>query len=72
VEKWKSPVLLIHGDDDRNVEFYQTVNLVRRPRANGVYFEELIYPDGIHDFLRRQDWLRAYHAAAEFFDKHLK
>jgi dipeptidyl aminopeptidase/acylaminoacyl peptidase len=72
VDKWKSPVLLIHGDDDRNVEFSQTVNLVRRLRANGVYFEELIYPDEIHDFLRHQDWLRAYHASAEFFDKHLK
>jgi dipeptidyl aminopeptidase/acylaminoacyl peptidase len=72
VEKWKSPVLLIHGDDDRNVEFSQTVNLVRRLRANGVYFEELIYPDEIHDFLRHQDWLRAYHAGADFFDKHLK
>jgi dipeptidyl aminopeptidase/acylaminoacyl peptidase len=72
VDKWKSPVLLIHGDDDRNVEFSQTVNLVRRLRANSVYFEELIYPDEIHDFLRHQDWLRAYHASAEFFDKHLK
>jgi dipeptidyl aminopeptidase/acylaminoacyl peptidase len=72
VDKWKSPVLLIHGDDDRNVEFAQTVNLVRRLRSNGVYFEELIFPDEIHDFLRHQDWLRAYHAGAEFFDKHLK
>jgi dipeptidyl aminopeptidase/acylaminoacyl peptidase len=72
VDKWKSPVLLIHGDDDRNVEFAQTVNLVRRLRANGVYFEELIFPDEIHDFLRHQDWLRGYHAGAEFFDKHLK
>ena len=72
VDKWKSPVLLIHGDDDRNVEFSQTVNLVRRLRANGVYFEELIFPDEIHDFLRHQDWLRAYHAGSDFFDKHLK
>ncbi|HMJ25464.1 MAG TPA: prolyl oligopeptidase family serine peptidase [Pyrinomonadaceae bacterium] len=72
VDKWKSPVLLIHGDDDRNVEFAQTVNLVRRLRANGVYFEELIFPDEIHDFLRHQDWLRAYHAGSDFFDKHLK
>ena len=72
VDKWKSPVLLIHGDDDRNVEFAQTVNLVRRLRTNGVYFEELIFPDEIHDFLRHQDWLRAYHAGADFFDKHLK
>jgi dipeptidyl aminopeptidase/acylaminoacyl peptidase len=72
VDKWRSPVLLIHGDDDRNVEFAQTVNLVRRLRANGVSFEELIFPDEIHDFLRHRDWLRAYHAGAEFFDKHLK
>ena len=72
VDKWKSPVLLIHGDDDRNVEFSQTVNLVRRLRANNVEFEQLIFPDEIHDFLRHQDWLRAYHAGAEFFDKHLK
>jgi dipeptidyl aminopeptidase/acylaminoacyl peptidase len=72
VDKWKSPVLLIHGDDDRNVEFSQTVNLVRRLRANGVYFEQLIFPDEIHDLLRHQDWVRAYHAGAEFFDKHLK
>jgi dipeptidyl aminopeptidase/acylaminoacyl peptidase len=72
VDKWKSPVLLIHGDDDRNVEFFQTVSLVRRLRSNGVYFEQLIFPDEIHDFLRHQDWVRAYHASAEFFDKHLK
>ena len=72
VDKWKSPVLLIHGDDDRNVEFSQTTNLVRLLRKNGVYFEELIYPDEIHDFLRHQNWVRAYHATAEFFDKHLK
>jgi len=72
VDKWKSPVLLIHGDDDRNVEFSQTVNLVRRLRANGVYFEQLIFPDEIHDFLRHQDWVHAYHASADFFNKHLK
>jgi dipeptidyl aminopeptidase/acylaminoacyl peptidase len=72
VDKWKSPVLLIHGDDDRNVEFSQTVNLVRRLRANGVEFEQIIYPDEIHALLIHQHWLRAYHAAADFFDKHLK
>jgi dipeptidyl aminopeptidase/acylaminoacyl peptidase len=72
VDKWKSPVLLIHGDDDRNVEFAQTVNLVRLLRKNNVYFEELIFPDEIHDLLLHKDWVRAYHASADFFDKHLK
>ncbi len=72
VDKWKSPVLLIHGDDDRNVEFAQTVNLVRLLRKNGVPFEEIIYPDEIHDLLLHKDWVRSYHAGADFFDKHLK
>jgi dipeptidyl aminopeptidase/acylaminoacyl peptidase len=72
VNKWKSPVLLIHGDDDRNVAFSQTVMLVRRLRDQGVEFEQLIFPDEIHDFLRHQDWLRAYHAGADFFDRKLK
>jgi dipeptidyl aminopeptidase/acylaminoacyl peptidase len=72
VDKWKSPVLLIHGDDDRNVDFAQTVNLVRLLRKNQIYFEEIIYPDEIHDFLRHQNWLRAYRASAAFFDEHLK
>src|SRR5262249_51888120 len=36
VDTWKSPVLFIHGDDDRNVYFTQTVDLVARLRARGV------------------------------------
>jgi dipeptidyl aminopeptidase/acylaminoacyl peptidase len=72
VDKWKSPVLLIHGDDDRNVAFSQTVDLVRKLREHRVEFEELIFPDEIHDFLRHQDWLRAYHAASDFFDRKLR
>jgi dipeptidyl aminopeptidase/acylaminoacyl peptidase len=72
VDKWRSPVLLIHGDDDRNVAFSQTVDLVRKLRERGVEFEQLIFPDEIHDFLRHQTWLRVYHAAADFFDRKLK
>jgi dipeptidyl aminopeptidase/acylaminoacyl peptidase len=68
---WRSPVLLIHGDDDRNVNFRQTVELVEALRGR-VHMEQLIFPDEIHDFLRQADWLAAYHAAARFFDAQLK
>ena len=68
---WRSPVLLIHGDDDRNVNFRQTVELVQALRGR-VHVEQLIFPDEIHDFLREADWLSAYHAAARFFDAQLK
>ena len=72
VSMWKSPVLLIHGDDDRNVPFDQTVDLVQRLRKQHVGFEEIILPDEIHGFLRWQDWIRTYGATADFFDRTLK
>jgi dipeptidyl aminopeptidase/acylaminoacyl peptidase len=72
IDKWKSPVLLIHGDDDRNVEFAQTVNLVRLLRKKGVDFEQIVFPDEIHDLLRHQNWVWSYSAAGTFLDKHLK
>jgi dipeptidyl aminopeptidase/acylaminoacyl peptidase len=71
VKTWYSPVLLIHGDDDRNVNFDQTVMLVAALRAQGTYFEQLILPDEIHGFLRHGSWLRAYHATVDFFGRKL-
>ena len=72
VATWKSPVLLIHGDDDRNVAFNQTEDLAQRLRHQKVPFEQIIFPDEIHDFLLWKDWVRAYSATADFFDRNLK
>ncbi len=71
VKLWRSPVLLIHGDDDRNVPFSETVTLADALRKQGVEFEELIFPDEVHDFLMHAHWLEAYHASADFFRRHL-
>ena len=70
VDTWRSPVLFIHGDDDRNVIFTQTVDLIARLRAKNVEIEQLIFPDEVHDFLLHRSWLSAYHAASDFFDRH--
>ena len=73
VDTWKSPVLFIHGDDDRNVYFSQTVDLIARLRAKGnIDIEQLIFPDEIHDFLLHRDWLAGYQATTDFFDRKLK
>jgi dipeptidyl aminopeptidase/acylaminoacyl peptidase len=72
VEKWKSPVLLLHGDDDRNVAFSQTTDLVRRLREMKVPFELMVMPDEVHDFLLHRTWLTVYQASADFLDRHLK
>jgi dipeptidyl aminopeptidase/acylaminoacyl peptidase len=72
ISNWRSPVLLIHGDDDRNVPFNQTTDLVQRLRAQKVPFETVIFPDDIHDFLLWRHWVQAYAATADFFDRLLK
>lgn len=69
---WSSPVLFIHGDDDRNVMFGQTVDLVQRLRELGVHNEVLVFPDEVHGFLLYESWLRTYLATADFFDRFLK
>lgn len=71
IATWHSPVLLIQGDDDRNVPFSQTVSLARSLQKQGVEFEELVFPDEIHGFLLHRHWLEAYRAEAEFFNRHL-
>ncbi|MBZ5603406.1 MAG: prolyl oligopeptidase family serine peptidase [Acidobacteriia bacterium] len=72
VKTWKSPVLFIHPDDDRNVAFNQTVKLVEALREQGVDLEELIFPDEVHDFLRFEHWIIASKAADAFFDRKLR
>ena len=72
VSTWKSPVLLIHGDDDRNVPFNESVILAEALRKNNVYFEQLIFPDEVHGFLLHKNWVNAYKTSAAFFDKFLK
>jgi dipeptidyl aminopeptidase/acylaminoacyl peptidase len=66
---WRSPVLLVHGDDDRNVRFAETVDLARRLAAAGVKYEELIVPDDTHHFMRHANWVRVNRATADFFDR---
>jgi dipeptidyl aminopeptidase/acylaminoacyl peptidase len=72
VKSWRSPVLLIHGEDDRNVAFNQTVRLVEALRAQGVEFEQLVFPGEIHEFLLQESWIRAYRAAGDFLARKLK
>jgi dipeptidyl aminopeptidase/acylaminoacyl peptidase len=66
------PVLVIHGDDDRNVRFLETVALVEELRKRDVHVEQLVFPDEIHGFLLHANWLAAYRAAGDFFQRMLR
>ncbi len=71
IDGWRSPVLLLHGDDDRNVAFGQTVGLVQLLRAKGVYYELIVFPDDVHDSLLYDRWLLSFNAADNFFKRML-
>jgi dipeptidyl aminopeptidase/acylaminoacyl peptidase len=71
ITKWKSPVLLIQGDDDHNVHFFQMTDVVPRLRKHDVPFEEMVIPNEIHDFLRHASWLKADTATVDFLQRKL-
>jgi dipeptidyl aminopeptidase/acylaminoacyl peptidase len=68
IDRWRSPVLLIHGDDDRNVDFSQSLVLARELTARGIPYRELVFPNERHSFFRHQSWLETLSATAEFLD----
>jgi dipeptidyl aminopeptidase/acylaminoacyl peptidase len=72
LDTWRSPVLVITGDDDRNVNVVETVRLVEELRKRGVPVEQLIFPDDVHGFLLHRNWIESYRATADFLDRHLK
>jgi dipeptidyl aminopeptidase/acylaminoacyl peptidase len=69
IDKWKSPVLIIHGDDDRNVYFAQTIGLVQLLRAHNVYHELIVFPDDVHDSLLHSRWVYMQERMETFLDK---
>ena len=71
VDTWRSPVLLVHGDDDRNVPFLETIELVQKLREQAVEIEMLVLPDEVHGFLVHRHWLEVFERASEFLLRRL-
>jgi dipeptidyl-peptidase-4 len=71
IDGWKSPVLLVQGDDDRNVSFLQTVGLVQMLRQRDVYHELIVFPDDVHESLLHSRWLYTLGRMETFLHKFL-
>lgn len=71
LSRWRAPVLLIHGDDDRNVPFSESVSLTEALRRQGTPVELLVFPDEVHGFLLHRNWVAAYEASAAFLEREL-
>ncbi|MFD2570831.1 S9 family peptidase [Spirosoma soli] len=71
VNGWTSPVLIIHGDDDRNVRFSQSTDLVQRLEKKGVPLETLVIVDDTHHWMKHGNALKMGNATADFFKRKL-
>jgi dipeptidyl aminopeptidase/acylaminoacyl peptidase len=72
IEGWRSPVLLVHGDDDRNVAFQQTTGLVQLLRQRDVYYELIVFPDDTHESMLHSRWLYTLDRMETFLKKFLR
>ena len=71
IDRWKSPVLLVHGDDDRNVSFQQTTGLVQLLRQRDVYYELIVFPDDTHESMLHSRWMYTLERMEQFLRKFL-
>lgn len=71
IDSWRSPVLIWQGDDDRNVQFSQTIGLVDLLRTRNVYYELIVNPDDTHETLLHRRWLYTFGRMQEFLKRFL-
>jgi dipeptidyl aminopeptidase/acylaminoacyl peptidase len=69
IGSWKSPVFLVHGDDDRNVDFSQTIGLVQLLRAHGVHYELMVIPDDLHESMLHGIWIDTWNRIGDFLQR---
>jgi dipeptidyl aminopeptidase/acylaminoacyl peptidase len=72
INTWKSPVLIIHADDDRNVRFNQSTDLINRLEKKGVPYETMMIVDDTHHWMKWENAVKVYGAVAEYFTRKLK
>ena len=72
VDKWDTPILVIHGEKDYRINATQGMSAFNAARMRGIEAELLIFPDENHWVLKPQNgilWQRTYF---EWLDKWLK
>ena len=72
INTWKSPVLMIHADDDRNVRFNESVDLINRLEKQQVPYETIMIADDTHHWMKWENAVTVYGAVADFFVRKLK
>ena len=66
VATWTSPALFIHADDDRNVPFSQSIDMVNRLLKKKVPIETMVIVDDTHHWMKFSNNLKVFNATANY------
>jgi dipeptidyl aminopeptidase/acylaminoacyl peptidase len=71
IDQWRSPVLVVQADDDRNVPLQQSLELIEDLRLHHIDHEEIMMPNEIHDLARYSSWIALFKATDAYLNRHL-
>jgi dipeptidyl aminopeptidase/acylaminoacyl peptidase len=70
IDQWRSPVLLVQADDDRDVP-HQTTELIEDLRSRNIDHDVIMIPNEIHVMVRYSSWMTLFNATDMYLDRHL-
>jgi dipeptidyl aminopeptidase/acylaminoacyl peptidase len=72
VAKWRTPMLVIHGEHDFRIPLSQGLGAFTALQRRGIESRLLVFPDENHWVLKPADSLEWYRTVFEWLDSHLK
>jgi dipeptidyl aminopeptidase/acylaminoacyl peptidase len=72
VSKWRTPMLVVHGEQDFRIPYSQGLGAFTALQRRGVESKLLVFPDENHWVLKPADSVLWYHTVLEWLDTHLK
>jgi dipeptidyl aminopeptidase/acylaminoacyl peptidase len=72
VSKWKTPMLVIHGEQDFRIPYPQGLGAFTALQRRGIESRLLVFPDENHWVLKPANSVLWYHTVLGWLDAHLK
>jgi dipeptidyl aminopeptidase/acylaminoacyl peptidase len=72
VSKWKTPMLVIHGEQDFRIPYPQGIAAFTALQRRGIESKLLVFPDENHWVLKPANSVLWYHTVLDWLDAHLK
>jgi dipeptidyl aminopeptidase/acylaminoacyl peptidase len=72
VSKWKTPMLVIHGEQDLRIPYSEGIAAFTALQRRGIESKLLVFPDENHWVLKPANSVLWYHTVLNWLDAHLK